>query len=329
MAKPKQNKIFYSDDESSEEEEGLVRCSSGYPRTKETGGEQHPILVQGPTEDRSFAANKAPESNRYKKNEATAPPKPRVGDPAAQRGTVNLEPDTSGEEVQDDSIDSDGDGPQASGSREDESNKAVILFRPKIGEPAVQRGIINFEVQDDSIGSDNEQTPTKKGTDSPAEKGCADKLPDGAAKISPRAAGDAECRHLVDASCVMARMTFLKLDELKKEVAFLSSELGRAKVTIGVMSLQISKMRARTARAPTIQHHPAGPVQPLAGAAHRATPTPWKEGRPKGYSCYLCNILVGDHSTDFCYKNPQRIILSSKSSARKTTKNTESHKNIF
>ena len=282
MAKPKQNKIFYSDDESSEEEEGLVRCSSGYPRTKETGGEQHPILVQGPTEDRSFAANKAPESNRYKKNEATAPPKPRVGDPAAQRGTVNLEPDTSGEEV-----------------------------------------------QVDSIGSDNEQTPTKKGTDSPAEKGCADKLPDGAAKIFPRAAGDAECRHLVDASCVMARMTFLKLDELKKEVAFLSSELGRAKVTIGVMSLQISKMRARTARAPTIQHHPAGPVQPLAGAAHRAAPTPWKEGRPKGYSCYLCNILVGDHSTDFCYKNPQRIILSSKSSARKTTKNTESHKNIF
>ena len=98
MAKPKQNKIFYSDDESSEEEEGLVRCSSGYPRTKETGGEQHPILVQGPTEDRSFAANKAPESNRYKKNEATAPPKPRVGDPAAQKGTVNLGTETGEED---------------------------------------------------------------------------------------------------------------------------------------------------------------------------------------------------------------------------------------
>ena len=101
MTKNKQNKIFYSNDESSEEEETPVHRGTGYSKTGKTDDEQHSflhaILVPGPTEDRSFAANKAPECNRYKTNEVTAPPRPRIGEPAAQRGTVDLGTD-SGEE---------------------------------------------------------------------------------------------------------------------------------------------------------------------------------------------------------------------------------------
>ena len=109
------------------------------------------------------------------------------------------------------------------------------------------------------------------------------------------------------ASCPRSWTTFLELDKLEKRVSSLSSQLTQAKMLIGTMSLQISKMQARIARAPITQPHPAGPVQPFAGASHCTTPTPRKGGGRNGYSCYLCNVLVGDHSTDFCYKNPQRL----------------------
>ena len=77
MAKAKQYKIFYSDNDSSEEEADPV---------------------PGPTEDWSLAASKAPKRNGYEKNEAATPLKPRVGDPAAQKGMVNLGAETGEEE---------------------------------------------------------------------------------------------------------------------------------------------------------------------------------------------------------------------------------------
>ena len=260
----------------------------------------------------------------------------------SRQGTVNLEPNTSGDGVQDDSIGHDnGAEPLASGSRKDESNLAVILGRPKVGEPAVWRGAID-------LGPD---TPGEKGEDgqptTPAHQVTDMFLFEVLAKMFVRSQIKLEMRvmtledrlrerdqdtrimrqELVNmrnqlaedtgttlptasgrhSSCPRSWTTFLELDKLEKRVSSLSSQLTQAKMLIGTMSLQISKMQARVARAPITQPHPAGPVQPFAGASHCTTPTPWKGGGRNGYSCYLCNVLVGDHSTDFCYKNPQRL----------------------
>ena len=242
---------------------------------------------------------------------------------------------------EDDSSSNDGDEPLASGSREDEINTAVILGRPKVGEPAVWQGTINLgpDTPGEEEEDDQPANPAHQVTDMFLFEVLAKMFIRSQIKLDMRVTTledrlrdrDQDIRimrqELVQmrnqlaentgtapstasgghASCPMSRTTFLELDKLKKRVSSLSSQLAQAKEFIGTMSLQISKMQARTAHAPITQPLPAGPVQPFAGASHCGTPTPWKGGGHKGYSCYLCNTLVGDHSTDFCYKNPQRL----------------------
>ena len=97
MTSNKQNKIFYSD-QSSDEEESPVRYGGSYPKTEKMGDKQNSLLrallVPESTNERSFAVNKASGCDEDESNEATALPKPRTGDPAVRRGTTNLGSDT-------------------------------------------------------------------------------------------------------------------------------------------------------------------------------------------------------------------------------------------
>ena len=68
---------------------------------------------------------------------------------------------------EDDSSSNDGDEPLASGSREDEINTAVILGRPKVGEPAVWQGTINLgpDTPGEEEEDDQPTTPAHQVTD--------------------------------------------------------------------------------------------------------------------------------------------------------------------
>ena len=182
--------------------------------------------------------------------------------------TINLEPDTSGEEVQDDSIGSDdGDEPQASGSREDESNKAVILARPKIGEPAVLRGTINLgpDTSGEEGGVDQPTTPAHQVTD----------------------------MFLFEE---LAKMFLRSQIKLEMRVMTLERRLKERDQDVRIVRQELIKMRSQLAEAP-------GPPKVPQQAPHAQPRT----GKQKTYSCHYCNFIFGSHDTEHCFRNPKRV----------------------
>ena len=186
----------------------------------------------------------------------------------SRRGTINLEPDTSGEEVQDDSSGSDdGDEPQAPGSREDESDKAVILGRPKIGEPAMWRGTINL------------------GPDTLGEEGEVDRPTTPAHKVTDMFLFE-----------VLAKMFLRNQIKLETRVMTLEGRLKERDQDMRIMRQELIKMQSQLAEAP-------GPPK-VPQQAPRAQP---RMGKHKTYSCHFCNFIFGSHDTEHCFRNPQRV----------------------
>ena len=275
-----QNEIFYSDGEG---DDPLVStgndsdcCSDSHPPTGEGNNIQTPLLrgllipaeFEGWTDDEGFSIAKVSGSNGEGRDEAVVRSRPKVGDPALQSILFNLESDTSGEEVQDDFIDSDdGDEPQASGSREDESNEAVILSRPKIGEPSMWRNAINLgpDTSGEEGGVDQPVTPAHQVTD----------------------------MFLFEE---LARMFIRSQIKLEMRVMTLERQLKERDQDVRIVSQELIKMRSQLAEAP-------GPPK-VPQWAPRAQP---RMGKIQNLSCHFCNFIFGSHDTKHCFRNPERV----------------------